>query len=426
LDKKTMTVEDRETMTEWNDNEECNNHDGGKEIVENVTNGYDSPDTDSVSEITDDTGDLTAVHSGPSLTEHPTVVEPVISERENFVVQILVEEGRVLANYSWLYCTIPSGLASKASKSSTPTWNLSTPVPLSVDYLKDSQTQLIIRVWSSQTECPDEEKDQMVGFAAIDLSPLLSIPVVSGWYNIINWMGKCRGQVKVTVKPLEEIPRKGSHHLPQFKESDFLQPSLSIPLDGKSSADIATQSYVARGTYSSFPSHLVNHTEQIVTNTRHEVDKFVNESDRIKPQLWNPPTTNFLPPNSSRSFLETSLAKNLSELDLLSSRLMGADNRKTTVSQDEINDLTFIVEETETVPDILSLSTVNSTINNQLASLRSLSGPDTDIPRPECQQVPFPPLHLDLEVLNLEDSLHEQINSDRSRVAPEGGNAECY
>jgi len=423
LDKKTMTVEDRETMTEWNDDEQCNKHDGGKDITEIPTNGYDSPDTDtdSVSEITEDTYDLTAVHSGPSLTEHPTVVEPVISERENFVVQILVEEGRVMANYSWLYCTLPSGLASKASKSSTPTWNLSSQVPLSVDYLKDSQTQLIIRVWSSQTECPDKEKDQMVGFAAIDLSPLLSIPVVSGWYNIINWMGKCRGQVKVTIQPLEEIPRQGSHNLPQYKQSDFVQPGVATPMDGKSTAEIDTQSYIARGMYSSFPSHLVNHTEQIVTKTRPEV-----EDDVIRPQLWNPPTANFLPPNSTRSFLETSLAKNLSELDLLSSRLMSADNRKTTVSQDEINDLTFIVEETETVPDILSLSMVNSTISNQLASLRSLSGPDTDIPRPECQQIPFPPLHLDLEVLNLEDSLQEQVNSDRSRVAPEGGNTEGY
>ena len=145
----------------------------------------------------------------------------------------------------------------------------------------------------------------------------------------------------------------------------------------------------------------------------------------IKPRLWNPPTANFLPPDSTRSFLETSLAKNLSELDLLSARLMSADNRKTS-SQDEANDLTFIVEEAETVPINLSLSTVNSTISNQLASLRSLSGPDSDIPRPECQQVPFPPLHLDLEVLNLEDSLQEQVNSDRSRVAPEGGNTEGY
>ena len=424
LDKKTMTMEDRGTMTDWNVSEECIENKRGKDLSELLTDGYDSPDTDSVSEITEDTGDLTAVHSGPSLTEYPTVVEPVVTERENFVVQILVEEGRVLANYSWLYCTLPSGLASKASKSSTPTWNLSSQVPLSVEYLKDSQTQLIIRVWSSQTECPDQEKDQMVGFAAIDLSPLLSIPVVSGWYNIINWMGKCRGQVKVTIKPLEAIPRQGLQYLSQFKQVDVSPPKA--PVDGKSSsAEKATQSYVARGAYSSFPSHLVNHTEQIVTSgLRPEVDKYLDDGFNTKPQLWNPPTANFLPPDPTRSFLENSLAKNLSELDMMSTRLLGEDSRRTITSQDEANDLTFIVEESESVPDILSLSMVNSTINNQLASLRSLSCPDTDIPRPECQQLPFPPLHLDLEVLNLEDSLQEQVNSDRSRVAPEGGNTE--
>ena len=199
------------------------------------------------------------------------------------------------------------------------------------------------------------------------------------------------------------------------------------PVDGKSSsAEKATQSDVARGAYSSFPSHLVNHTEQIVTSgLRPEVDKYLDDGFNTKPQLWNPPTANFLPPDPTRSFLENSLAKNLSELDMLSTRLLSADSRRTIISsQDEANDLTFIIEETESVPDILSLSMVNSTINNQLASLRSLSCPDTDIPRPECQQLPFPPLHLDLEVLNLEDSLQEQVNSDRSRVAPEGGNTE--
>ena len=76
------------------------------------------------------------------------------------------------------------------------------------------------------------------------------------------------------------------------------------------------------------------------------------------------------------------------------------------------------------VPNILSLSMVNSTINTQLASLRSLSCPDTDHPRPDCQQLPLPSLHLELEALNLEDSLEGQVTSDRSRVGPEGGNTD--
>ena len=107
-----------------------------------------------------------------------------------------------MANYSWLYCTLPSGQASKVSQSSFPCWHLTSQTSLPLEYLTDSHTQLIIRVWSSLTETPEPDQDQMVGFAAIDLSPLLSFPLVSGWYNI----SKCRGQLKFKVKPLEHIP----------------------------------------------------------------------------------------------------------------------------------------------------------------------------------------------------------------------------
>lgn len=47
----------------------------------------------------------------------------------------------------------------------------------------------------------------MLGYAAVDLSPLLaSFPSVTGWYNIINWVGRCRGQIKVSIVPRGELP----------------------------------------------------------------------------------------------------------------------------------------------------------------------------------------------------------------------------
>ena len=106
--------------------------------------------------------------------------------------------------------------------------------------------------------------------------------------------------------------------------------------------------------------------------------------------------------------------------------MMSGEQRQSDTSQDSVNDLTFIVEESEMVPNILSLSMVNSTINTQLASLRSLSCPDSDLPRPDCHQLPLPSLHLELEALDLEDSLERQVDTDRSRVGPEGGNTDGY
>ena len=77
---------------------------------------------------------------------------------------------------------------------------------------------------------------------------------------------------------------------------------------------------------------------------------------------------------------------NLSELDLLFTKMMSGENKQSDTSQDSANDSTFIVEERELVRNILSLSMVNSTINTQLASLRSLSCPDIDLLRPDWGQ----------------------------------------
>ena len=50
----------------------------------------------------------------------------------------------------------------------------------------------------------------MLGYAAIDLSPLLAaFPSVTGWYNIINWVGRCRGQLKISIRPREALPSGG-------------------------------------------------------------------------------------------------------------------------------------------------------------------------------------------------------------------------
>lgn len=46
----------------------------------------------------------------------------------------------------------------------------------------------------------------MIGFASVDLSPLLSgFQSVCGWYNITDLSGQCQGQIKVSVSPLKGV-----------------------------------------------------------------------------------------------------------------------------------------------------------------------------------------------------------------------------
>lgn len=50
------------------------------------------------------------------------------------------------------------------------------------------------------------EIERVIGFASVDLSPLLcGFQSVCGWYNITDFSGQCHGQLKVSITPLKGI-----------------------------------------------------------------------------------------------------------------------------------------------------------------------------------------------------------------------------
>jgi hypothetical protein len=59
----------------------------------------------------------------------------------------------------------------------------------------------VFRVWQSvDGSCKDPLRDRVLGTAAVDLTALLfGIPWVSGWFNIVDFTGRCNGQIKVCI-----------------------------------------------------------------------------------------------------------------------------------------------------------------------------------------------------------------------------------
>ncbi|XP_069825619.1 C2 domain-containing protein 3 isoform X2 [Dendropsophus ebraccatus] len=82
----------------------------------------------------------------------------------------------------------------------SPTWNFQHQARLSKELLLDPQQTLVFKVWHKA------DAERVLGFAAVDLSPLLSgFQSVCGWYNIGDFTGQCQGQIKVSITPLENI-----------------------------------------------------------------------------------------------------------------------------------------------------------------------------------------------------------------------------
>uniref|UniRef100_A0A672YF29 C2 domain containing 3 centriole elongation regulator n=1 Tax=Sphaeramia orbicularis TaxID=375764 RepID=A0A672YF29_9TELE len=81
-----------------------------------------------------------------------------------------------------------------------PVWDHQHECRLSKELLTDPQQSLVFKVWHKG------EIERVIGFAAVDLSPLLcGFQSVCGWYNITDFSGQCHGQLKVSVTPLKGI-----------------------------------------------------------------------------------------------------------------------------------------------------------------------------------------------------------------------------
>ncbi|OXB70069.1 UNVERIFIED_CONTAM: hypothetical protein H355_002819, partial [Colinus virginianus] len=82
----------------------------------------------------------------------------------------------------------------------SPVWDFQQQARLSKELLLDPQQTLVFKIWHKA------ETERVIGFASVDLSPLLSgFQLVCGWYNITDFSGQCRGQIKVAVSPLQSI-----------------------------------------------------------------------------------------------------------------------------------------------------------------------------------------------------------------------------
>ncbi|KAM7130265.1 C2 domain-containing protein 3 isoform 3-T3 [Ciconia maguari] len=196
----------------------------------------------------------------------------------------------------------------------SPVWDFQQQARLSKELLLDPQQTLVFKVWHKA------ETERVIGFASVDLSPLLSgFQLVCGWYNITDFSGQCRGQIKVAVSPLQNI-----NNLKEERQARIrTQPASSS----------------VKASFPTFPSNATSFSKQMLNTLSKEVS--VPTRERISPPGTHAPRHEEHMQNvrrfheslqqaegnahraakidslslSSRASLLTALRKNLSELD---------------------------------------------------------------------------------------------------------------
>ncbi|XP_041919143.1 C2 domain-containing protein 3 [Alosa sapidissima] len=274
-----------------------------------------------------------------SSREPPGSPSPESREEDTFGVTITVDRamhlslkgcplseqrGGVPGYYVSYATTGPAGTVSTdvVQNSSCPVWDHHLECRLSKQLLLDPQQSLVFKVWHKG------DVERVIGFATVDLSPLLSgFQSVCGWYNITDFSGQCQGQLKVAVAPL-----RGVHELRRHRQAS----AEDAAKDSSAVLSSLPLCYQTTGLYSAFPSHISRYPEQHINASPERLERLLSESrssDRHEEHVDNvrqfhqslqegeqrgtapQPGTAAGDSDPSRSVLFSALRKNLSELD---------------------------------------------------------------------------------------------------------------
>lgn len=189
--------------------------------------------------------------------------------------------------------------------SCNPKWNWRCDAKLSTDLLLNNQKRLILKVWHLTD--PDASKDInlrrdiVIGFSAIDLSVLMAgFPTVSGWFHIMDFTGKCNGQIKINITPLDNVSSLGKlvpTNATILSRSNNLSQTNWPPL------------------YAPYVDAELNGAHQTLSHASQNNDKHVQNDYKSNTDVGHNLE------DVSMSFLSSSLKQKLTELDEITQRL---------------------------------------------------------------------------------------------------------
>ncbi|XP_046560040.1 C2 domain-containing protein 3-like [Haliotis rubra] len=215
-------------------------------------------------------------------------------------------------------------------QTSNPVWEHEDHTHLSTELLYQDNKNLVLKVWHKPVEAakqPDKSSDRVLGFVTVDLAPLSSgLLQICGWYNILDFTGQCKGQIKVSIVPEEPLS--------QSPQPDGVSSQTSLPSRVSSSFHHVPSLHLQPASLPASLPRLQEHMaiiRQQLQQRQAESLPAADVSPTADTQHWQPHFPNLPDPtqDTSKSYLFTSLRKQLEDLDSITSRLkekLGSDS----------------------------------------------------------------------------------------------------
>ncbi|XP_071126216.1 C2 domain-containing protein 3-like [Mytilus edulis] len=238
--------------------------------------------------------------------------------------------------------------------SDSPIWDHQHETKLSTELLYQENKNLVLKVWHKPhgaSKEPDKSADRVLGFVSVDLTPLLSgLQAICGWYNITDFNGQCKGQIMVNICPQDSVTQYNfSEHgvqptsLPAGVSTSgiwFCDPPMSLPT---TTAPFTSNLPHFNAHYDQVQNHHQQLQQQLSENIRTFLQR--HEENQESPVSTLPsnvtlqtslsssvPSLNTVPSlstaqydggatDSSRSYLFSSLRKQMQDLDEITYKL---------------------------------------------------------------------------------------------------------
>ncbi|XP_018360979.1 PREDICTED: uncharacterized protein LOC108759829 [Trachymyrmex cornetzi] len=256
--------------------------------------------------------------------------------------------------------------------SCNPKWNWKCDVKLSTDLLLNNQKRLILKVWHLIDPNTSKEinlrRDIVIGFSTIDLSILIAgFPTVSGWFHIMDFTGKCNGQIKISVTPLDNLSSLGK--FAPTNSTNLSRCSNSLQTNWPSLYNAPCTNTELNG------AHQISYENQ-------NNNKYVQNDCKLNTHIGHNLE------DVSISFLSSSLKQKLTELDEITKRLQSRLHDVTTTAfEDEFDNDFDIIElniDNENTNDrnvqitYYPQSTVSEYFNNGISQMSKQCGIQSD------------------------------------------------
>ncbi|XP_015184258.1 PREDICTED: C2 domain-containing protein 3-like isoform X2 [Polistes dominula] len=218
-----------------------------------------------------------------------------------------------------------------------PRWEWKCDIKLPTELLTHDERQLILKVWRlfnpDISTHIDMERDVVIGFAAIDISVLTTgFPSVSGWFHIMDFTGKCNGQIKVGITPLDNISA--------FVKSSTSTSTTQIPFCDSSRSNksslYSNNIFLNNIQSSNIQQAPVTATYNTTTSSYTDFDNHIGHPTIDITQSFE---------DVSMSFLSSSLKQKLAELDEITKRLQSRLDDVTNTAFEDYFDNDFDLNE---------------------------------------------------------------------------------